>query len=176
MTHSSTCIVLIGPRGSGKTTVARLLAERLGWNWIDADALLEERAGRSIRTLFAEEGEAGFRDREAALLGELLRRDRHVLATGGGVVVRPENRHLLQAQERVIWLTGDIDSLWTRISGDATTAERRPNLTTGGREEIAQIVAQRESLYRACARFQVDTGHITPEDVVETILAWLSAQ
>src|SRR5215471_17730294 len=82
-THHS-LIFLVGYRGSGKTTVARLLADKLGWDWIDADEALQQRHGRSIRTIFAEEGEAGFRDKETTLLGELCRLRQHVIATGGG--------------------------------------------------------------------------------------------
>lgn len=169
-------LVLIGPRGSGKTTVASRLASRLGWRWLDADAELERRAGRSIREIFAEEGEVGFRDRESALLRELLTLDEHVLATGGGVVVRAENREQLRQAGPVVWLTADVDTLWGRIAGDATTAGRRPNLAGGGREEVAQIVAQRAGWYRECAGQIVDTGAQTPEEIVETILGWLSAQ
>src|SRR4051812_20716847 len=89
-------LFLVGPRGSGKSTVAALLARRLGWGWVDADALLEERAGRTIRDLFAEEGEPGFREREASLLAELCGRARHVIATGGGVVLRPASREAMR--------------------------------------------------------------------------------
>src|SRR5438477_10775117 len=85
-------VFLIGPRGSGKTTVARLLADRLGWAWLDADAVLEAQGGRSIRQLFAAEGEEGFRRREMAVLEEISRGCRQVVATGGGVVLRAENR------------------------------------------------------------------------------------
>src|SRR5947208_11489758 len=88
-------IFLVGYRGSGKTTVARALADRLGWTWADADVVLEARHGRSIRQIFAEEGEAGFRDKEAALLEDLCGLRRHVIATGGGIVLRPENRRRL---------------------------------------------------------------------------------
>ena len=87
-------LFLIGPRGSGKTTVARLLAARLGWDWVDADDVLEARHGKSIRDVFAEEGEAGFRDRESAVLADLCGRRRCVVSTGGGVVVREANRAL----------------------------------------------------------------------------------
>src|SRR5437588_11657323 len=90
-------ILLIGYRATGKTTVARLLAGRLGWRWADADLALEARHGRSIRRLFAEEGEAAFRALEAAVLEELCRSRRHVLATGGGVVLAEANRQRLRA-------------------------------------------------------------------------------
>src|SRR5437667_12110745 len=81
-------LFLIGYRGTGKTTVARILAEKIGWGWIDADAALEERYGRSIRRIFEEDGEAGFREKEMAILEELCRAHNHVIATGGGVVLR----------------------------------------------------------------------------------------
>lgn len=167
-------LFLIGPRGSGKSSVARLLAERLGYHWIDADALLESHAGRSIRELFASEGEAGFRRRETALLGELCGLDRHVIATGGGVILRPENRDRLRAAGHVVWLTADVETLWRRIDGDATTAERRPNLLGGGRDEVARVVATREPLYRQCAHQAVDAARPL-EAIVADILAGLPA-
>lgn len=160
---------LVGPRGSGKTTVARLLAADLGWAWIDADVLLESRAGQSIRDLFASEGEAGFRRREAELLAELCTLEGHVIATGGGVVLRPENRDLLKRSGVVVWLTGDTDTLWGRITSDATTADRRPTLTVGGRAEVAELVAAREPLYRECATVTIDTSGKTPGEIVAEV-------
>src|SRR2546423_1679630 len=100
-------LFLVGPRGSGKSTLARLLAARLGWDWIDADAELERRSGRCIRDLFTDEGESAFREREAAVLLDLCRLQRHVIATGGGVVMRPDNRARLRATGGVVWLTAD---------------------------------------------------------------------
>jgi shikimate kinase len=163
-------VFLIGPRGSGKSTVARLLAERLGWDWVDADDLLERRAGRSIRALFAAEGEAGFRAREAALLEELCGLRRHVVATGGGVVLRPASRELLRASGWVVWLSADADTLWARMQGDATTAERRPNLSGGGRDEVVAVLRQREPLYRACAHLTVSTAERTPAEVASLVM------
>jgi shikimate kinase len=168
-----TTIFLIGYRGTGKTTVARLLAERLGWEWADADALLESRSGRSIRSLFADEGEAGFRDREAALLPELCGRARHVIATGGGVVLRPEHRARLRAAGIVVWLTADAATLWGRLQQDASTAERRPALTVGGLAEVEEQLRARGPLYAECAHLIVDTVGQSPAQVVEAILAAL---
>jgi shikimate kinase len=169
-------IFLVGPRGSGKTTVAVLLAERLGLGWIDADALLEERAGQSIRTLFASEGEAGFRQREAALLAELCSWPALVIATGGGVVLRQENRERMRDAGLVIWLTADADTLWARIAADAGTTERRPALGAGGRAEVVEIVAAREPHYRASAHFTVETQALEPAAVCDSIVEWLTTR
>lgn len=163
-------IYLIGYRGTGKTTVARLLAEQLGWQWIDADQVLEARHGRSIRDIFAQEGEADFRDKESAILHELSRLDRHVIASGGGVILRPENRQVLQDTGWIVWLTGDARTLWQRLQGDASTAERRPDLARGGLAEIEELLEVREPLYRSCAHFDVSTEGKSPEQVAADVL------
>jgi shikimate kinase len=164
-------IFLTGPRGSGKTTVARLLAARLGWAAVDADEALEARHGRSVRAVFAAEGEAVFREKEAAVLAELCRLRRHVVATGGGAVLRPDNRELLRRSGWVVWLTADVDTLWGRTQADGGTAERRPALTVGGRAEVVEVLRQREPFYRGCADLTVQTAGRTPEEVAEEILA-----
>jgi shikimate kinase len=167
-------IALIGARGSGKSSVARLLAQRLQWEAIDADAVLERRAGKSIKAIFADEGEAGFRDRETTVLGELCGLRNHVLATGGGVVLRSENRDLLR-RAWVVWLTADVETLSRRLHADDTTAERRPSLTTGvlagAPEEIAAVLRAREPLYRNCADCVVWTASRSLDDVVAEILS-----
>lgn len=168
-------VFLLGPRGSGKTTVGRLLATRLGWSFIDADELLETRAGRSVADIFAAEGEAGFRDREAALLTELATRSDCVIATGGGIVLRSANRQLLRDAGRCVWLTADAATLWTRIQADPTTAVRRPALTAlPGPAEVERLLAEREAFYREVAHQVVDASQ-SPDAVVSAILsAWRS--
>jgi shikimate kinase len=166
-------LFLIGYRGTGKTTVAQLLARRLGWSGIDADAVLEERSGRSIRLIFEQEGEAGFREKESALLEELCRSCNQVIATGGGVVLRPANREQLRASGTIIWLTADPQILWQRLQADSTTRERRPPLAGGGLAEIEQLLEVRRPLYRACADWCVDTTNLPPERVASQILDWL---
>jgi shikimate kinase len=167
-------VFLVGYRGSGKTTVARLVADRLGWQWLDADSVLEGKHGRTIRQIFAEEGEAGFRDKEAALLAELCQYDNHVIATGGGIVLRPGNRQMLHLSGRVVWLTADAATLWDRINRDATTAERRPNLSGGGLAEVEELLRLREPLYRECADLVIDTTSQAPEQIAAAIVNWLS--
>ena|SRR5947209_18766611 len=111
-------IYLVGPRGSGKTAVGRLLAERLGCKFLDADVELEARAGRSIADIFAVECESGFREREATLLADLARLDRHVIACGGGIVLRPDNRERLRNTGFCVWLAGEPATLSRRIDCD----------------------------------------------------------
>ena len=168
-------IFLIGYRGTGKSTVARLLAEALGWDWVDADAELEAHSGRSIRSIFAEEGEQGFRDREEAILKDLCARTQVVVATGGGVVLRESNRQRLQTAGRVVWLTADADTICRRLAADPSTAERRPALTAAAgacdRAEVEELLRKREPFYRVCADAVVDTTHDSPEKVVRGLLA-----
>ena len=163
-------LFLIGYRGTGKTAVARLLAARWRWVAIDADALLEERHGQTIAEIFASEGEAGFRDKEAKLLEELCREQQRVIATGGGIILRPANRQRLRESGRCVWLTADARTLWERIQADAATRRRRPDLTVGGLAEVEQLLQAREPLYRACADWTVDTRDRTAEQVAEIIV------
>lgn len=110
-------VTLAGYMGSGKTTVGRLLAERLGWTFVDTDALIEARAGRSIPRLFAEEGEEGFRALEAQVIREVARGDRQVIATGGGAAVDPANRLALALAGPLVLLEASPETLWARVSG-----------------------------------------------------------
>ncbi len=168
-------LYLIGYRGSGKTMVGRSIAVRLGWQFCDADVVLEDRFGTTIREIFAEEGESGFRAKESIILAELSLLDRAVIATGGGVVLREENRSLLSTGF-VAWLTADAATLWARIQGDSTTAARRPALAGGGIEEVERLLAVREPLYRSVANIEVAVGALSPERAADAILAaWTSS-
>ena len=164
-------LVLIGYRGTGKSTVARLIAERLEWPWFDADAEIESRAGKSIAQIFADDGEGAFRDWESRVVADLAARENTVLALGGGAIVRPENRAAILRQGRVVWLTASPETLWRRIEQDQATAERRPNLTAaGGITEIIATLEARRDVYRQCAHHEVDTQGRTPEEVADAIL------
>ncbi|HJZ57632.1 MAG TPA: shikimate kinase [Gemmataceae bacterium] len=172
MTASPPLLFLIGYRGTGKTTVGPLLARRLGWTFLDADERTEATAGMSIADIFAAEGEPGFRDRESATLAELCRLSGHVVATGGGVVLRPANRELLRNSGFVAWLSAPAEAIWDRIRADTTTAARRPNLTVrGGLDEVRTLLAEREPLYRATADFEIATEGLSPDAVADAILS-----
>ncbi|HVU87903.1 MAG TPA: shikimate kinase [Pirellulales bacterium] len=163
-------LVLIGYRGTGKTTVAQQLALRLGWDWCDSDVEVELRAGKSIAAQFADEGELAFRDRESQVIAALVARERTIVAAGGGVVLRPENRRALAAAGAVVWLTAQVETIAARIAADATTAARRPNLLAGGEQEIRQLLAQRTPLYEEAATITVATDDREPGDIAGEII------
>jgi shikimate kinase len=168
-------IFLIGYRGSGKSTVGRVLAGRLGWEFVDADQVLEDRYGKTIREIFAAEGETGFRNKESAVLADLCTRTTTVIATGGGVILRQENRARIKNCGFVAWLSADPETLWERMQGDPTTAARRPPLTTGGLIEVQELLAAREPWYKACAHVEVPAAALSPEQAADAILAaWSS--
>jgi shikimate kinase len=171
--HSAGNLYLIGYRGTGKTTVARLLANLLHWPFIDMDEQIEARQGRSIRRIFEEWGEAEFRRLESNLLRELDDSQPRVVATGGGVVLDRANRDYLRKSGKTAWLTADAGTLWKRLQEDYTTTDRRPNLAQGGLVEIEKLLQLREPFYRECADCAVDTTGLSPEDVVSLILAEL---
>jgi len=168
-------VFLIGYRGTGKTTVARELASRLGYEWVDADDIVEEAVGLSIAEIFAESGEAGFRELESQAVEALVGKQRIVIGLGGGAVMREENRRAIQgAGGQVVWLTAAVPTILARLAGDTTTASRRPNLTkSGGREEVEALLAARTPLYRECATLIVDTEGKSAAEVADEIAALL---
>ena len=164
-------VTLIGYRGTGKSTVAAALAAALGCGWVDADAALEDACGMTIAELVRQRGEGGFRDAEEALLGKLLEGQAGVVATGGGVVLRPGNRALLRTRGGlVVWLTAPAAVIRGRLAADPATATRRPAL--GGGDvlgEIDEALSVRQPLYRECAGFVVDASALPPAAIAAAI-------
>jgi shikimate kinase len=166
-------LYLIGYRGCGKTTVARLLSELLRMPAIDADEHLEQTAGKTIREIFAAEGEAGFRERENQTLQELCERDGLIVSWGGGVILREANRNALRVAGKIVWLKARPETLLARIEQDPTTGERRPNLTaTGGIEEVRHLLTIREPLYSATADKIVEVDDVSPSTIADDIANW----
>ncbi len=167
-------VTLIGYRGTGKTSVAPPLASRLGFDVIDADAEIERRAGRTIREIFADEGEAAFRARERDVMAEYLAKSRLVIAAGGGAVLNPDTRTAMRAAGSVVWLRASVDTIERQIAADATTRQRRPNLTAGGgRGEIEEMLKLREPIYHDVATITVDIDGRSIPAIVEEILLCL---
>jgi len=160
-------IVLVGMMGSGKTTVGRRLAARLGRRFVDADKEIELRCGVPISTIFELEGEDGFRRREAAVLDALTRDPGIVLATGGGAVLLAENRERLRERGFVVFLRAGVAELWQRLKRDRV----RPLLRTENpRQRIADLVALREPLYAEVAHLTVTSGRAPIESLVLDII------
>jgi shikimate kinase len=147
-------IFLIGLMAVGKSTVGRLLADALGMTFYDADHLIEERAGAPVSWIFDVEGEAGFRDREQQVLEDITREQGIVLATGGGAVLRPENRAVLAARGIVVHLDCPIERLIERTRKD----RKRPLLKNGNpREILTRLAEEREPMYRETAHYRFVT-------------------
>ncbi len=152
-------IFLIGPMGSGKTTVGRFLAARLELEFIDLDQEIERRCGVEVRTIFDIEGEQGFRAREQAMLDELSQRDDIMLATGGGSVLNEDNRRILRARGLVVWLKTRVEQQIRRLERD----QRRPLLQAPDREQrLERMAAERDPLYADCAHLVVQSDNVAP--------------
>ncbi len=172
-------VILLGYRGSGKTTVGRRLAERLGCAFVDSDAELVRRFdGRSIRTIWATDGEPAFREVEADVVTELVARTGHVVALGGGAVTeRPRARDAVTVSPGLkVYLHAPVEVLAGRIAADEETHGARPSLTgqTDALGEIAVVLAEREPVYRAVADDVVDVADLGVDAVVERIAAALN--
>ena len=155
-------VVLTGFMGAGKTTVGPLVARRLGWDFPDLDDEIVAAAGRSVAEIFAEMGEAAFRDAERAAAARACAREHLVLATGGGAFTVTATRELLRQGALTVWLRCDLDALLTRIPDDGS----RP--LAANRATIGPLLAGRERSY-ALADLVVDTTRIAPDDAARII-------
>ena len=165
-------LLLIGYRGTGKTTVGRRLADRLGWTFVDADDEIERVAGRSIAEIFATSGEEVFRDLEEEVVARLCGAKQHVISLGGGAILRDSNREKIANAGEVIWLIASPQTIHQRLESDASTRQRRPNLTSqGGLAEIEAVLELRQPFYRECANFEVDTDTCSLDDVAGKIVS-----
>ncbi len=165
-------IVLIGYRGSGKSSIGRKLAHNLWLDFVDTDALIVERAGKNIRDIFNAEGETGFRDRESAVIQEISARENLVIAAGGGAILRPENVAALKKNSKIIWLKADAKTLHARIVADTETLATRPSLThLGGTvEEVTTLLEERTPLYAAAAEATLEVGYLTVEEAAARLV------
>jgi len=163
-------VFFVGLMGAGKTTVGRAVARRLDRPFFDSDHEIEGRTGARIPVIFELEGEAGFREREAQVIAELTGRSGIVLATGGGAVLRPENRAALHERGFVVYLRANPHDLWLRTRRD----KNRPLLQTEDpKARLEALYEVRDPLYRECAHFVVETGRPSVNGLVNMVLMQL---
>lgn len=167
-----TSVILVGPMGAGKSTIGRLLAKELRLPFKDSDKEIEARTGADIPWIFDVEGEQGFREREQAVIAELCEQGDMVLATGGGVVMRPENRAALRSGGCVVYLHASVEQQIHRTAKD----RNRPLLRTADPAKVlADLLALRDPLYREVADVIVETDERPPRMVVQQIIERIQA-
>jgi shikimate kinase len=162
-------IVIIGFMGCGKSTVGRALHQRLGYQLVDMDQVIEQRAGKSITEIFAEDGEPAFRDMETALLRELCDPDapRRIISTGGGIVGRAENRALLKRLGYVVWLHAPAAVILQRTRKN----HHRPLLDTDNpADRIKSLMEERQPLYQETAHLKLDTAGLRSDELATGIV------
>lgn len=194
-------LFLIGPLGSGKSSVARQAARWLDRPLIAVDDEVQRTAGQTIAEIFQMRGEADFRDLEAKTLAQAVCSPAAVLDLGGGAILSESNRHLIRQTGKAVWLFADPAILWERVNSDPRSVMTRPpllrssgqlrreitNLTCEandaliagpepeGLAELRQVVLQREAIYAACADYEIDTGALSVEEIARRVVAWFSS-
>jgi len=167
-------IVLIGYRGSGKSTVGRRLAARLRMRFVDVDDLIEERQGVPISDIVKSHGWGHFRKLERSTIEEISKEDQLIIAPGGGAVLDTDNVKALRNKGFILWLKADKQTLLKRLNQDPGTNRRRPTLTgKGTSEELKEVMSLREPIYEQVSEIQIDTSMIDVETVVENVLTVL---
>lgn len=170
-------LVLIGCRATGKTSVGTRLAEVLGRPFVDLDQVLVREAGRPIADIVAQGGWTEFRRLEKALVARYRKAHGQILATGGGVVLDPDNVATLRKNGILIWLTADPAAIQARLAQDQPRDANRPSLTGGDTiREVVEVLEARTPLYQAAARIIVDTTHNSVAQVVELVLSALKSE
>ncbi len=170
-------IVLIGFRGTGKSTVGRLLAKRLKRDFIDSDKHIEGSTGKTIKSIFEDDGEERFRQIEADTITELSTGDNKVIATGGGAVLRKGNVKNLKDNGFLVLLEATPEIIYSRIAEDKKTVQQRPSLTDKKPlDEINHLLEQREHAYKNASDFTINTSYASCEEIVNEIITVIEKQ
>ena len=170
-------LILVGYRASGKTTIAQALSNHFDCPAIDADEVFEQKHSCSVGGFIQNQGESSFRDAETVVLQELLRISDGVLSTGGGIVLREENRRIIKNSGLpVVWLVAPANEIRRRLAADETTASRRPALEGKNvYSEVDQALIDREPYYTDVAHFCINTDGISAPAIIREIIEWLAS-
>ncbi len=165
-------IVLIGFRGTGKSTVGALLSNRLEKNFIDSDKYIESTTGKTIKRIFEEDGENGFRKIEASVIAKLGKMNNMIIAAGGGAILRNDNVENFKNNGFLVRLDADPEIIHERITKDDKTKLQRPSLTNKKPlDEIKHLIEQRENAYKNAADYTINTSYVSCEEIVNEIVA-----
>lgn len=175
MTTIPVTIILIGYRATGKTTVGRVLAEKLHYSFIDADHAVEQKEGQCISDMVDQHGWDYFRTKEKEMLLDLSKKEHHVIATGGGAVLHQDIWPTIKERGIVIWLTADNATICKRLAGDAASETQRPSLTgTDIQQEVTKVLEERLPLYESSCHLRLDATEPV-EGIVQKALQAIQA-
>jgi shikimate kinase len=164
-------IILIGFRGTGKTTVGELLSTHLERDFIDSDKYIESSTGKTIKRIFEEDGEEGFREIEASVITKLSKMDNKVIAAGGGAIIRNDNVRNFKNNGFLILLEATPEIIYERVTQDEKTAQQRPSLTNKKPfEEIKHLIEQRKHAYKNAADYTINTSLLSCKEIVNEIV------
>ncbi len=170
-------IILIGFRGTGKSTVGKLLSKRLERDFIDSDKYIESSTGKTIKRRFEEDGEERFREIEASVIAKLSKMDNKIIATGGGAILRNDNVRNFKNNGFLILLEAAPEIIHERITQDEKTTQQRPSLTNKKPlEEIKHLIEQRENAYKNAADYTINTSYISSKNIVDEIITVIEKQ
>ncbi|KGA10434.1 MAG: hypothetical protein GM46_5430 [actinobacterium acAcidi] len=173
LSSSTPHVVLVGLMGTGKSTVGRRLAHKLGWEFLDTDDEINRVSGQTVRQIFESEGEEYFRQLEhEALVSALEHSSPHIIAGAGGIILRADNRELLRTAEHVVWLNAPLHVLVERIGQRAVKGDgHRPLIDGDPASKLEELYADRETLYRDVSSVEIDVEGLQIPEVIDQILA-----
>ncbi len=168
-------IILIGIRGTGKSTVGKLLSRRLKRDFIDSDIYIESFTGKTIKRIFEEDGEEGFREIEASVIAKLSKLDNKIIAAGGGAILRTDNVRHFKNNGFLVLLEATPEIIYERVTQDEKTTQQRPSLTNKKPlDEIKHLITKREHAYKNAADFTINSSYVSCEDIVNEIITIVS--
>ena len=162
-------VILVGYRASGKSTVGKLVSDRLRWPLWDIDCGIERKSGMTLTELYQRAGENRYRQVESEVVAEMCANDSCVIAFGAGTIIQPRNERIAGVDSLIVYLKLSAEQLWQRIAADPKSSTTRPNLSSGGLEEVVEMLARRSPTYERCANITL-AGELAPGKLADKIV------